>query len=44
MARTFTHGFSLHAAVRWRADQRLELEQLCPLYHPASHRQRTAQT
>jgi len=22
------HGFSLHAAVRWRADQRLELEQL----------------
>jgi hypothetical protein len=22
-------GFSLHAAVRWRADQRLELEQLC---------------
>ena len=23
------HGFSLHAAVRWRADQRLELEQLC---------------
>jgi hypothetical protein len=23
------HGFSLHAAVRWRADQRVELEQLC---------------
>jgi integrase-like protein/putative transposase len=23
------HGFSLHAAVRWRADQRKELEQLC---------------
>jgi Putative transposase len=22
-------GFSLHAAVRWRADQRAELEQLC---------------
>jgi Putative transposase len=23
------HGFSLHAAVRWRADQRKKLEQLC---------------
>ena len=23
------NGFSLHAAVRWRADQRKELEQLC---------------
>lgn len=23
------HGFSLHAAARWRADQRAELEQLC---------------
>jgi len=23
------HGFSLYAAVRWRADQRTELEQLC---------------
>jgi hypothetical protein len=23
------HGFSLHAAVRWRADQRKELEELC---------------
>ena len=23
------HGFSLHAALRWRADQRAELEQLC---------------
>ena len=23
------HGFSLHAAVRWRADQHKELEQLC---------------
>ena len=23
------HGFSLHAAVRWHADQRKELEQLC---------------
>jgi Putative transposase len=27
--RANAHGFSLHAAVRWRADQRLELEQLC---------------
>jgi Putative transposase len=27
--RVNAHGFSLHAAVRWRADQRLELEQLC---------------
>jgi len=23
------HGLNLHAAVRWRADQRKELEQLC---------------
>jgi hypothetical protein len=23
------HGFSLHAGVRWRGDQRKELEQLC---------------
>ena len=28
--RVNAHGFSLHAAVRWRADQRKELEQLCP--------------
>jgi hypothetical protein len=27
--RANAHGFSLHAAVRWRADQRKELEQLC---------------
>src|SRR5262245_49123402 len=27
--RVNAHGFSLYAAVRWRADQRLELEQLC---------------
>src|SRR5499425_1725190 len=27
--RVNAHGFSLHAAVRWRADQRAELEQLC---------------
>ena len=27
--RVKAHGFSLHAAVRWRADQRKELEQLC---------------
>jgi hypothetical protein len=27
--RVNAHGFSLHAAVRWRADQRTELEQLC---------------
>jgi len=27
--RASAHGFSLHAAVRWRADQRKELEQLC---------------
>ena len=27
--RANAHGFSLHAAVRWRADQRAELEQLC---------------
>ena len=27
--RVNAHGFSLHAAVRWRADQRKELEQLC---------------
>ena len=27
--RVDAHGFSLHAAVRWRADQRQELEQLC---------------
>ena len=27
--RVNAHGFSLHAAVRWRADQRNELEQLC---------------
>jgi hypothetical protein len=27
--RVNAHGFSLHAAVRWRADQRGELEQLC---------------
>src|SRR5262252_10297742 len=33
------HGFSLHAAVRWRADQRKELEQLCA-HHQAGHRQR----
>ncbi|HEY7322016.1 MAG TPA: hypothetical protein VIE89_30990 [Candidatus Binatia bacterium] len=26
--RVNAHGFSLHAALRWRADQRLELEQL----------------
>ena len=27
--RVNAHGLSLHAALRWRADQRLELEQLC---------------
>jgi Putative transposase len=27
--RVDAYGFSLHAAVRWRADQRKELEQLC---------------
>jgi len=27
--RVNAHGFSLHAAVRWEADQRKELEQLC---------------
>ena len=27
--RANAHGFSLHAAVHWRADERLELEQLC---------------
>jgi hypothetical protein len=27
--RVKAHGFSLHAAVRWRADQRKELEHLC---------------
>lgn len=27
--RVNAHGFNLHAAVRWRADQRKELEQLC---------------
>ena len=27
--RVNAHGFSLHTAVRWRADQRKELEQLC---------------
>ena len=27
--RVNAHGFSLHAAVRWRADQRKELEHLC---------------
>ena len=27
--RVNAHGFSLHAAVRWRANQRKELEQLC---------------
>src|SRR5262245_48887393 len=27
--RVTAHGFNLHAAVRWRADQRKELEQLC---------------
>jgi Putative transposase len=27
--RVNAHGFSLHAAVCWRADQRKELEQLC---------------
>src|SRR5919106_3697770 len=27
--RVDAHGFSLHAAARWRADQRKELEQLC---------------
>ena len=27
--RVNAHGFSLHAGVRWRADQRKELEQLC---------------
>ncbi|MBM4264243.1 MAG: hypothetical protein FJ145_22820 [Deltaproteobacteria bacterium] len=27
------HGFNLHAAVRWRADQRKELEQLCRYIH-----------
>jgi len=27
--RVNAHGFSLRAAVRWRADQRKELEQLC---------------
>ena len=27
--RVNAHGFSLHAAVRWRADQRTVLEQLC---------------
>src|SRR5215831_2212036 len=27
--RVNAHGFSLHAAVRWRADQRAQLEQLC---------------
>jgi uncharacterized protein DUF4261 len=28
------HAFSLHAAVRWRADQRKELEQPCPYLRP----------
>jgi hypothetical protein len=28
--RVNAHGFSLHAAVRWRADQRQQLEHLCP--------------
>ena len=27
--RVNAHGFSLHAALRWRADQRKELDQLC---------------
>jgi hypothetical protein len=27
--RANAHGFGLRAAVRWRADQRAELEQLC---------------
>ena len=27
--RVNAHGFSLHAAVRWRADQRAELEHIC---------------
>ena len=27
--RVNAHGFGLHAAVRWRADQRTVLEQLC---------------
>src|SRR5215471_10929234 len=27
--RVNAHGFSLHAALRWRADQRAQLEQLC---------------
>jgi hypothetical protein len=37
------HGFSLHTAVRWRADQRKELEQLCRYITLAGHRQRTTQ-
>jgi len=27
--RVNAHGFSLHSVVRWHADQRKELEQLC---------------
>jgi hypothetical protein len=30
-------------AVRWRADQRNELEQLCPPHYTVNRRQRTAQ-
>jgi len=29
LPRVNAHGFGLHAAVRWRADQRTVLEQLC---------------
>jgi len=35
------HGFSLHTAVRWGADQRKELEHPVPLYQPPGDRQRT---
>jgi len=36
------HGFNLHAAVRWGADQRKELEALVPLSYRPGDRQRTA--
>ena len=39
--RVNAHGVSLHAAVRWRADQRLELKQLCR-YITAIERRRLA--
>jgi Putative transposase len=39
--RANTHGFSLHAGVRWRADQRKELEHVCRyITRPASANER----